>query len=81
MPFKILNYRILIILLTIIIVNSCSPQPENSSVEKPNGDYIIKVIDGCEYIEYDAGMLNSRVYGITHKGNCKFCTARNKKAN
>lgn len=34
------------------------------------GDYNIKVIDGCEYIELDKGGGESRVYSLTHKGNC-----------
>lgn len=32
-------------------------------------------IDGCEYI----GWLNGNSSVLTHKGNCKFCTERNKK--
>lgn len=31
----------------------------------------IRVIDGCEYIEYHQGCFNARVYAFTHKGNCK----------
>ena len=34
------------------------------------GDYNIKVIDGCEYVELDKGGGESRVYSLTHKGNC-----------
>ena len=34
------------------------------------GDYDIKVIDGCEYIEIDKSNGNTRVYSSTHKGNC-----------
>lgn len=50
-----------------------------SGCEKPSGvrevhsskSYSIVVIDGCEYIECDYGMLETRVYSLTHKGNCK----------
>ena len=35
------------------------------------GDYKIVVLDGCEYIEYDRGIGEGRVYSLTHKGNCK----------
>lgn len=28
-------------------------------------------IEGCEYIEYDSGIADQRVYSLTHKGNCK----------
>ena len=31
----------------------------------------IHTIDSCEYIECDYGMLDQRVYSLTHKGNCK----------
>ena len=34
------------------------------------GDYTIKMIDGCEYIEFDRGGGEGRVYSLTHKGNC-----------
>jgi len=36
-----------------------------------NGEFSTVVIDGCEYIEKDYGILDHRIYGITHKGNCK----------
>ena len=29
------------------------------------------IIDSCEYIHW--------IYGLAHKGNCKFCTERRKK--
>lgn len=35
------------------------------------GDYSIREIEGCEYIEYKKGTGESSVYSITHKGNCK----------
>ena len=28
-------------------------------------------IDGCEYLVYEDGLLDQRVFSITHKGNCK----------
>jgi hypothetical protein len=71
---KLLLY---IILFTTLI--GCNPEPEGGSIKTFNGDYVIKVIDSCEYIEYDYGILDNRVYGITHKGNCKFCLERIKK--
>ena len=36
----------------------------------------ILVIDSCEYIALDPGM-NRGI--LTHKGNCKYCAARNNK--
>lgn len=44
-------------------------------------NYSIKVIDGCEYIECDYGLIDHRVYSLTHKGNCKYCAERNSKNN
>lgn len=35
------------------------------------GDYSIREIEGCEYIEYKKGAGETAVYSITHKGNCK----------
>ena len=34
-------------------------------------DYSIVIIDGCEYIKVDRTALQSRVFSLTHKGNCK----------
>jgi hypothetical protein len=65
-------------LLTTFILCSCNPQPKNGSTQTRNGDYSTKVIDGCEYIEYDHGVFDCRVYSLTHKGNCKFCLERSK---
>ena len=66
-------------LLLSVIFCGCNPQPENGSIETSNGDYVTKVIDNCEYIEYDYGLFDQRVYSLTHKGNCKFCAERSKK--
>jgi hypothetical protein len=62
-----------LILLAIVALSSCepNPQPKGGSTETINGDYVIKVIDSCEYIEYDFGIFDQRVYTLTHKGNCK----------
>ncbi|MGB4817635.1 MAG: hypothetical protein WBP33_00850 [Saprospiraceae bacterium] len=67
--------RILFILVVMVAVfyGCTEPMP----VEK--GDDItlaIKEIDSCEYLEYDAGVGHTRVYSLTHKGNCKYCLAR-----
>lgn len=52
------------------LLTGCNPQPEGESKESKTGDFIIKTIDGCEYIEYDYGLYHQRVYSLTHKGNC-----------
>jgi len=46
------------------------PKPEGETDSKKSGDYVIKTIDGCQYIEYDYGYFDQRVYSLTHKGNC-----------
>lgn len=68
-------------LLVAITLASCTlnPQPSGTTTTSKLGDYTIKIIDDCEYIEYSAGIGESRVYSITHKGNCKFCTKRQDK--
>ena len=49
--------------------------------EQGDKNYSIKVIDSCEYIEFDYGDLKNRVYSLTHKGNCKYCDERNNTKN
>jgi len=73
----------LILPLLLLSLASCNitPSPANETSTTTNGDYTIKVIDSCEYIEYDGGLMDSRVYTLTHKGNCKFCAERNKRKN
>lgn len=59
----------ILIILTLGLL-SCEPQAPNQSQSKQFGDYKIKTIEGCEYIEYDYGITTQRVYSLTHKGNC-----------
>lgn len=71
--------RLFAILLTLsLLFNGCSnPMPPNSNDPLVKyGDFGIKIIDSCEYIEYDYGLASNRVYSLTHKGNCKFCQKR-----
>lgn len=82
MKTKMSNYRncftlAYVLLLAVSFVGCTSPKGE-SSVDTGK-DYSIKVIDSCEYIECDYGIFDQRVYSLTHKGNCKFCLARNTK--
>ena len=82
MKTKMSNYRncfalAYVLLVAVSFVGCTSPKGE-SSVDTGK-DYSIKVIDSCEYIECDYGMFDQRVYSLTHKGNCKFCLARNAK--
>ncbi len=83
--FKISNVTavIMCIMAASIILPGClfnsEPQPEKGSTKTVNGDYATKDIDGYEYIEYDNGIFEQRVYSLTHKGNCKFCAERVRK--
>lgn len=67
-----------ILVLSINMISCDQRQPENPIAITQNGDFVIKIIDNCEYIEYNNGMYDydMRVYSITHKGNCKFCEER-----
>jgi len=60
--------KALLVIVCAMGMASCSVEggTETGSI----GDYSIKVIDGCEYIELDMGGGNTRVYTLTHKGNC-----------
>ena len=49
---------------------ACAPVAGDSAVDTGLG-YVIKVIDGCQYIEV-ASLLYTTAgfYSLTHKGNC-----------
>lgn len=68
-----------VIALAIFGCEQHNPQPIGGATTTKYGDYTIKVIDNCEYIEYSAGISESSVYSLTHKGNCKYCRERNTK--
>jgi hypothetical protein len=70
--------KLISILIVGLFLNGCdiieeAPPP---SIEETHGRQII-VIDSCEYIQYNCGGGTTRVYSLTHKGNCKYCTQRN----
>ena len=65
------------LLIAIISIYSCEKSPKDDR-ESGDRNYSIKMIDSCEYIEFDNGVADQRVYSLTHKGNCKFCKERNK---
>ena len=72
------------LLLVSVIFLGCGMQPrnegmDNGKVETKIGDYTIRTIDSCEYIEYEHGVFDQRVYSLTHKGNCRYCKERNKR--
>lgn len=50
---------------------------ETTVISDDEREFDIRVIDGCEYIEYSAWINpNCKIYTITHKGNCKYCKQR-----
>lgn len=65
--------KVLFIIVCTMGMVSCGPrQPiEGSNKTGQIGDFVVIVIDGCEYLEYQRGAGESRVYSLTHKGNCK----------
>lgn len=68
------------ILVTMAVIAGCKDNHISYNIESNKiGDFKIRIIDSCEYIEYDNGMFDERVYTLTHKGNCKYCAARNAK--
>lgn len=69
------NLYAAILVFCFFITTGCSSGVKGDNVktiQTPSGsNYKIKIIDGCEYIEYDEGFFDRRVYSLTHKGNCK----------
>ena len=65
-----------IIGLTLLTLISCTSKVQSDFDAEPlheNGEFHLKVIDSCEYVEYYAGGGSAAVYSLTHKGNCKNC--------
>ncbi len=62
------NFKIFILVLCLLVA-SCFPKVEN--IDPPT--YKTMVIDSCEYIYYSVAAQH---VGLTHKGNCRYCTQR-----
>lgn len=67
-----------ILMLAAVFCQSCtndnkSHQSVNTKYTVWNSDFGIIEIDSCEYVVYGVGMNYSM---FSHKGNCKYCTAR-----
>jgi hypothetical protein len=84
METKMSNYRncfaLAYMLLVAVLFVSCTQPNVNktgTNVILMNGGDDVKVIeiDSCEYLYYSG---ESRM-GLAHKGNCKYCLARNTK--
>lgn len=66
--------RLLFVIVAMMLCVSCAPKNEDGSIRldsKNANDPHVVVIDSCEYIKWG--------YGLTHKGNCKFCAERREK--
>ena len=62
--------KIVFATLTAFLLAGCAEIDKSYDNYMPVGYHVV-VINGCEYIE--------KSYGITHKGNCKYCEQRRKK--
>lgn len=75
---KVTLYKPFIVFVSLIFLlllgNKCkrAKTPDLKQVKR-YGDFIIRIIDSCEYLQYESGLGDNRVYSITHKGNCKHC--------
>lgn len=71
------GYALYILLTCVLCVGCYSLNNNNIKPTTPEyklgNDYKVIVIDSCEYVE--VFKVSSR-YGITHKGNCKYCAER-----
>lgn len=73
------TFKLLFAFVVSLILFGC----ETKNVEKHSTEYQINgsslqiyVIDSCEYIGFVYGTNSDK---LTHKGNCRFCTERNKR--
>ncbi len=57
-------------LIALCLLFSCGCGKEDLR-EKHNSSLRTVEIEGCEYLEFDKGALDNRVFSLTHKGNCK----------
>lgn len=61
------------LLAAVFLLSSCkhSPSHPKDPREVSIDKYQVKVIDGCEYLEYSYFMYSQvGLYSLTHKGNC-----------
>jgi len=70
---KNLSTIILSCILSSALIGCDTQRTKPVTLETKNGsimvDHSVVEIDGCEYIE----SYGARRYGLTHKGNCKYC--------
>ena len=66
----IIAWIVLIALGLLTAISGCSPKADDEQTRSSLGSFDVITIEGCQYIEYDSGVADSRVYSLTHKGNC-----------
>lgn len=65
--------HLVLFILAALAFNSCRPKtPEEIQTEERFKGTTVIVIDSCEYI--------NDLYMLAHKGNCRFCAERRRKA-
>lgn len=57
-------------LALLLVFVGCGVSRPYGSRTQTSQNYNIVVIDGCQYIEFDYGIADHRVYSLCHKGNC-----------
>ena len=65
---------LLLALLAVLLLTSCESESKGQPAGNVDG-YEIIVVDSCEYLilpYYRGGVMG-------HKGNCRYCTERNKR--
>ena len=73
--------KLSVLLLIVSILCSCETYTQKQKEQMQNqylqhyyeDNYKIVIMDSCEYI-----IMGRRGDDLTHKGNCRFCTERNK---
>ncbi len=59
--------KLILLTLTALIMAGCKVSVETN----PKANYHVILLDSCEYVY--------NVYGLAHKGNCRFCKERRQK--
>ena len=65
-----MNRIMLAVILGLVLFAGCPSEPPDGVIAPNNTKYNIRHIEGCEYIEVSFGIGDTRVYSLTHKGNC-----------
>ena len=62
--------KLILLAFTALIMVGCVEKDFNGNIAVNTGGYSPKIliIDSCEYVKWG--------YGLSHKGNCRFCEER-----